>query len=780
MTARHSFRLFCEYMASPNHIPQSPAAVPMMYILTIFWILLLGSSIAVNKIIPRCSENAPEPIGHSLLFFISMFAFIFVALYLVISSACRYFLRIRYQSTYDANRTKLAMCTPGLCSAQKQRISKTNLGIDAITFVCESMTLVMQFTFFLECSPESDCIVPCVLQPWIPSLPFFVFAVQGIMLKTCLVCSEFDYCVQSQTMEAFLNRARVKGCLSTWLYLIEKRQQISVPLCLLFSPIIIIEGGIVAIFIKKWDLKVFHYIGMNIYVMGAALLVSDGVILLPWALYTHFQKSRSKRDKAALSIWRRPFNSRNLPFRKAVPLLFFPCATFASIFSLNAHEGGPRIQYFICNTVCLFCVCLFFVWQLSVVDMPASIKILLQTSDDVGNFGLVMSRKHFADELKRIQTEHAASNAHSSEGYEISVPTYLASQARIELCVVVSYRWSDEKLYKKKCPDSHPPVPVIKIKHSSCDGFDWTVCLIKAQVDALAENLANATEPYVWMDQFSIPQISMNSSVHDQHEKQKQEVRTMLIPKMTGLYSCCSRVLALNNSMDAALLDKEDLYQNRLWCIQEYCLPSILDITPKLDDALPMDKELTKRRSELSARWFTKGGERRNTASGGLVFPIRGASFSSVVEIEHIDLELSRPDLASAECLDIILDWMEPDVETLEEQIKKRVQCVGTIEYLKAVDTLHASNTNDTLSALAQSWFGIILTKEATKKMLIHHIAQDAIKHRQGPLVVIDYRGVNPAHFSGSCALERMLSRRARGMETGQPVEVMYLIPVCP
>jgi hypothetical protein len=111
--------------------------------------------------------------------------------------------------------------------------------------------------------------------------------------------------------------------------------------------------------------------------------------------------------------------------------------------------------------------------------------------------------------------------------------------------------------------------------------------MIQLHLNALVEYLATANEPYVWMDQFSIPQVSTCSDACDTYEEKKQKVRNVLAPKMTGLYSCNSRVIALNAS-DFGLLEG-DWYQNRLWCVKEYCFPSILDIVPKLDASSSID-----------------------------------------------------------------------------------------------------------------------------------------------------------------------------------------------
>jgi hypothetical protein len=129
----------------------------------------------------------------------------------------------------------------------------------------------------------------------------------------------------------------------------------------------------------------------------------------------------------------------------------------------------------------------------------------------------------------------------------------------------------------------------------------------------------------------------------------------------------------------------------------------------------------------------------------------------------------------AVEGVDILLDWMVPKepYETLENKIKERVAQIGSIQYLDLVRTVCASDTNDTLSALAQPWFGIILTTKPAKDLLIQHIVRDALQKRPTELIVlIDNTNVDLSKFTGSCVLNRMLSGRAGGMERGDPVQV--------
>jgi hypothetical protein len=403
---------------------------------------------------------------------------------------------------------------------------------------------------------------------------------------------------------------------------------------------------------------------------------------------------------------------------------------------LNSYLGGARESYFIFSISILAWTTANFLCQLLVSDMQASVDdLLLYTAEE--NFGLVLLREAFVDELKNASVLSMSPHSQLNDCIEISVPTYLASQARIELSVVVSYRWSDEMLYRKKC-SSNIPCPAIRLRlcPSSCPGFDWTVVIMQSQLDALLKDLTSAKEPYVWMDQFSIPQVKDYASQYDSHEVGKQAVRAVLIPKMTGLYSCSGRVIILNNSGDDELLE-EDWYQNRLWCVQEYCFPAHTSIQSLVSSA--SEQVLRERMKKVGRRWFGS--------------------------------------CDNQDCLDIILDWMEPDPGSLNSKIEERVQAIGSIEYLDLVGKMTASNTNDTLSALAQAWFGLIMTSDFTKAMLVQHIVADALRNGMQEIEVITNPPISNSQswrFSGSMAVDRMLSRTCTGMgkEYGLPVEV--------
>jgi hypothetical protein len=134
------------------------------------------------------------------------------------------------------------------------------------------------------------------------------------------------------------------------------------------------------------------------------------------------------------------------------------------------------------------------------------------------NCGLVLSRQHLVKELRNaLETFNVATSERSTELIEINIPSFLASQARVELSVAVSYRWTDEFLYKKK--DNHrstlehvaeaiasEPPRVIYLSNHLCSGFDGNAKLTIPQVNMLIDGLSDAPEDYVWMDQFCIPQ----------------------------------------------------------------------------------------------------------------------------------------------------------------------------------------------------------------------------------------------------------------------------------
>ena len=82
------------------------------------------------------------------------------------------------------------------------------------------------------------------------------------------------------------------------------------------------------------------------------------------------------------------------------------------------------------------------------------------------------------------------------------------------------------------------------------------------------------------------------------------------------------------------------------------------------------------------------------------------------------DLEARAITAGSDRGLPIILDWLVPS-ESLREEIGSRIKEVGCGEYTALRDRIFASSRRDTLSALAQPWFGVIMTREESKACVI-------------------------------------------------------------
>jgi hypothetical protein len=731
-----------DFLASPNHIAKYPVSVILAHISSFLWIAILIGSIMVNKSSTRCKDEKDN--GEKAAYMLAVSLALPLLVYLFISIVCRYFRSIGSIRQSDANRAKLAICTPGLCRAQKKRIAKSNMVIDLIVCFFESAVIIARFSsLWNHCTDDNRCIIPCELQIWItPCLSFFIFAAMAVFLKSTLVSSEFDYCVESRVFETYQFKDVASNPLFRWIYSTELRQRFAIPLCILFVGTMIIESTTLTLAVTGWDHSTFRGWGIQALTMSGILLAVDGgIVFLPGTIYSFLRTSYSgsTRRTGILEFVRSPLLLKNLPRRKAVVMLFIISFAFAFNACLNSYLGGPSEQHFIFSISILTFTLFVFLCQLLVSDMPASVKdLLLYTAEE--NYGLVMSRKSFVKELRKASEKNRPSLSPLMDDIEICVPTYLASQARIELSVVVSYRWSDEKVYLKKgmsnsssSGSTQSQYPVIRLRHSSCSGFDWIVVLMQSQLDALLKDLTSAREPYVWIDQFSIPQVNYNASTHDSHEIGKQAVRAVLIPKMTGLYSCAGRVSILNNSGDEQLME-EDWYQNRLWCMQEYCFPANASIHPLVSSA--SEQVLRERMQRVGSRWFGSSGNQ--------------------------------------ECLDIVLDWMVPDPKVLNSKIEERVQAIGSIEYLELVGKMAASDTNDTLSALAQPWFGLIMTSDLTKVMLVRHIVANAMRNGKQEVELISNPLVDSQSwkFSGSMTVDRMLSSTGRGMERGPPMEV--------
>jgi hypothetical protein len=174
-----------DFLASPNHIAKFPASVIVAHVSTFLWIAILLGSIVVNKLSTRCKDGKEN--GEKAANWLTIVLAYPLLVYLLISIVCRYFHSIGSQRKFDANRTKLAICTPGLCRAQKKRIAKSNMVIDLIVCTFESALIIGRFTLWNHCTDDNRCIIACEMQIWIPSLSFFIFAGMGFFLKSNLV-----------------------------------------------------------------------------------------------------------------------------------------------------------------------------------------------------------------------------------------------------------------------------------------------------------------------------------------------------------------------------------------------------------------------------------------------------------------------------------------------------------------------------------------------------------------------------------------------------------------
>jgi hypothetical protein len=255
------------------------------------------------------------------------------------------------------------------------------------------------------------------------------------------------------------------------------------------------------------------------------------------------------------------------------------------------------------------------------------------------------------------------------------------------------------------------------------------------------------------MDQFSVPQACVNSEAKD-YENDKEKVRNVLIPRMTGLYSSAGRVLAFNNSGDTRLLER-DWYQNRLWCLQEYCLPAALEIVSLSGRSACLNGIVQERRMALAGRWF---GETHEIRAGQVADAGWGGGPGGLA---------------------ILLDWVVPQ-ERFRAAVRERVKAIGCGEYLELVKSQAACDTNDTLSALAQPWFGVIMTAQSGRASLVRAMVDELLLSDVLEVTVVANMLVDEAVVptSGTMAIERMMSAPPAGMESGHEVSVQSHLSV--
>ena len=749
------------------------------------------------------------------------------------------------QTRDDKNRTKLGRCNVDFCSAHRLRIIKINLSIDLLLGFMLIYTVSMWALFFRDCLQEAVCAVPCSAQRWLPAMPIYLFSFFGTVLKNTIACSEFDYTIescdledkmdgQSDSMTWFNNVLR-------WTVHIERRISRSWPLISVLSVINLIFM-VIGFSIPGYNPVVSATAGISYTISTCLILITDGsFILLPLTLWTNRTQLKS--------IYHNPLRLRFIPKKKAQIIIL----SFVIIFSLVgtwmacklSTKGNVAWKVIFGFLIVDFILVIFIVF---VEDMQASYDDLIKL-DVPATFGLVSSRRHFVRRLSEICNK-SKKGAEDQESFEFDVPTFFASQSRIELSVVISYTWFGEDYYTSTAPK------FLILRHSNLGGAA-PVKLSLLQKEKLILALSNSSEDYVWMDQFCIPQPGPDGSFQGlQNEQKVREIRKNLIKQMTGLYSSAAVVVALDNKLEPGLRESR-LYENRLWCVQEYCFPKYLNvfydheaeeqrhrrglfsflcgklparISPISQDTL---RVLRYRRKQVKNRWFQ--GEPFGTIIDGQVtcqdhpqldlhaaqnrppesvkwpqvgdftdmalghhMPVAQVLTRGSVQAEHwqnTPSSLSRtPDaekemdisadaatatsragrsngsIDSSDCpleindseqhrrtaalthggLPIIVDYLfaEPGnrdspsmaqnfSRELETLIRERVGKIGALSYMQLVREISASDPSDAFPALAQAWFGIIMTRDETAWLLAQAILDDLLREERSEYVVV-------------------------------------------
>jgi hypothetical protein len=732
-------------------------------------------------------------------------------LYCFLVACYRFFCRICRETIGEANRTKLALCTEGLCQAQKERIRKTNFALDLILLCWITSMYIFRFAsapdcIYQELIPTPDSFIGCGACEAV-SWGFTMLACgglfAGIMVKYFIVACECDFTIQSQLLERelLLQESNIRNSVLRWLSSPEARQVIMNVVAFVFCMIYL--GGSALVF--SYGFSRFQQNSQRFYNVVTSIawfvrafdaftvgwLMID--VVLPWTAWGLYSQSKavdqSRPDFAAGMRSKHPIkfsvrqdsqlppfldNSRSKHRIRSKLLRPFGLMSMSRkkiILALGASSPVPfagvlasaHLHYINWAFYCLaFHAALVLLPMLLVHDLEVTMSDLIDMSA-WDNFGLVMCRDAFIKGLKNVLYESRNFNSFElrDKTFDIKVKMFLASQARVDDCVAISYRWTSSGSNSQA---------VISMRNT-CDGFDWIVMMTQLQAEMLVELLSTCCEDYVWMDQFCIPQQAIWS---DSAERDilKFEVRTELVKRMTGLYTSARHVLVLNNSrmiLDQEPLRNEDRYENRLWCMQEYWLPTNVtecDLSSRSTTVVMYDEDvdgprdignnhLKSTRQKVFKRWFS-----------------------------------SVPDDAfeqTSRALPILLDWLPSHQKMLtSDMISKRVQDVGFADYRTLVENTFASNKNDTLPALAQPWFGIVMTHEETKVHLIRAILSEMLKvGGTNEVVVIDNTrklrdGTGERDFeSGSMAVDRMLAGSAGGMETGDPIEVSGIVDGC-
>ena len=459
------------HFSSPNYLPRYPAVVMVSMIFCLINVLLnLAVLVVYTMEVPRCTDDNKQSddswrMFHNALLYIQVvWCIILVVPYFIFIMSCRYIFKIRKQSKCDHNRAKLAFSVPGLCKAQKRRIEKSGFAVDAFVLLLATFCTITRFVIFDQCDLKIECSMPCRYQPYLPALPFYFACALGSVLKTCIMAPEYDYSPVSQEMEAYLLNQKSWNPFQWWVRSAEKCQAVVMPIWLAGTVIIVLLMVYIEIQ-PSYDIA-FEICGILEWTFGSLLLIIDGCIVrVLWAIMIRvsrvFQSTKSREKgprmsdvlsdskvvRVKVSKFRSPLKMRSLPKRKAIMglslMVWILCLTSMTGTDVDAHDIRTQITYiilFVCSVCLLVCIFLTSDREISVTD-------LLQMSAN-DNFGLVMSRIAMVKELQRIVSAGSSDIRLPKKITDVNIPTFLASQARVELAVVVSYRWSDEKLYK--------------------------------------------------------------------------------------------------------------------------------------------------------------------------------------------------------------------------------------------------------------------------------------------------------------------------------------------
>jgi hypothetical protein len=762
------------FLISPHELLKVKYFVEFCSALVVVEEILLVYSISLSMIQRRCLKDESRNVlkaPYTLLVLLVSFQLAYYFLHLMSTI----FLRFKDQNLAYQNRTRLALCTRGLSEAQKKRIRRTNFSMD-IVMCCWTIYILLNYTLYsifdaAQCSymgqdGDSSRSTSCVACESLNMMFFFCILagmIVNFLSKLSLVSSEIDFTAQSQQIEAILAYSTSESSMVRWYRNAEARYATAVPyICCAFFALVVVffcwyfsDHQLPAGF--TWNVNVLSRSTWAVLAVCFLLSCTDGSILrmIGRMLRLLVQNRSAQRQGATRGIfsWR---GLTSLPRRKFVFALLSWTVMPLLAGYISASVGALGEIYYYSIGALIFNTLFFVVPMFVVHDRRMSINDLLDLSSGDDNYGLVLSRQHFVKELRNaLKTFIATTLERGTEPIEINIPSFLASQARVELSVAVSYRWTDENLYKKKgnhrstlerdseLSESEAP-RVIYLSNHSCSGFDWNVKLTMPQVKMLLDGLSDAPEDYVWMDQFCIPQKNNTGIVVEivdeqnkdfmEHEMKKGSVRGKLVSRMTGLYACAGRVLVINNSGDDKLVEA-DWYQNRLWCVQEYGFAWNLTVSSLSNE---YTNRILDRRGLFQKRWF-----------------------DSSRKVDHAD-----------ESSEIILDWMHiSDKEILKKMIIARVRSIDCAPYIKLLTELSASDSNDTFSALAQPWFGIVMTSEESRKMLAQAITAKSISEpgvEEFNVITNMNADKQFARCRGSMRIERMLSCYLGGLESGE------------